>query len=78
VAANLLDLGAFFSNQISSVCRAYFCRIYDLRRIRSVLDFDTARTIAHLSFTSDLTKFTAIIPCTTAFDAKTQLNRLIQ
>ena len=54
-----------FSNHISSVSRACFYHIHDLRRICHVLHFDIACTIStHLLFTPDLT---IAIRCTTVF-----------
>ncbi|MCP4492377.1 MAG: hypothetical protein GY820_34475, partial [Gammaproteobacteria bacterium] len=41
----IFDSHLTFSHQVSSVSKACFYHIRDLRRIRPVLDFDTARTI---------------------------------
>ena len=49
----IFDSHLFFSDHISSVFRARFYQICHLRRIRPVLDFNTACTIGTYFFTPD-------------------------
>ena len=42
----LIDNRLSFEKQISSICRASYCNIRALRKIRSALDMETAKTVA--------------------------------
>ena len=64
----IFDFYLTFSDQVSSVSRACFYHIRDLRRIRPVLDFDTAHTTVH----SRLSYCTSMQYCL----PKLELNRL--
>ena len=68
----IFDSHLTFEDQISSVSRACFCHIRDLRRVRSVINFNTAKTIG-TSFVHSRLAF-----CNSLYYGlpKTQLNRL--